>query len=126
MLYEWINGMYLYKKERYLCHRNILNMHIFNKVIAKYSLMQCNLCNGWKYKSCSIFSIDLGCQCTNCLFGMQYFHLGEYMSILTHSPLKTIITLWLALSNKLLTWEILKKRGFQGPCICILCLSHEE
>ena len=43
----------------------------------------------------------------------------------THSPLKTIINLWLALSNKLLTQEILRKRGFQGLLICIPCKTNE-
>ena len=42
------------------------------------------------------------------------------------SPLKTIITMWLALSNKLLTWEMLKKRGFEGPGICTLCKLSDE
>ena len=30
------------------------------------------------------------------------------------------------MNNKLLTWENLRKRGFQGPSICILCKSSEE
>ena len=41
------------------------------------------------------------------------------------SPLKTVITKWLALSNKLLTWEI-QKRGFEGPGLCPLCRSSDE
>ena len=32
----------------------------------------------------------------------------------TNAPLKTVITLWLALNNKLLTWEVLRRRGFEG------------
>ena len=36
-------------------------------------------------------------------------------------PLKTFLTLWLALSNKLLTWEILIKRGFQVPGVRMSC-----
>ena len=31
------------------------------------------------------------------------------------APLKAILTLWLAMNNKLLTWEALLKRGFMGP-----------
>ena len=41
-------------------------------------------------------------------------------------PLKTIITKWIALSNKLLTWEMLQKRGFEGPRIFPLCKSNDE
>ena len=33
----------------------------------------------------------------------------------TNAPLKIVITLWLALNNKLLTWEVLLRRGFEGP-----------
>ena len=42
------------------------------------------------------------------------------------NPQKTILTMWLALSNKLLTWEMLKKRGFEGPSICSLCKMNED
>ena len=34
--------------------------------------------------------------------------------------------MWLELSNKLLTWEMLKKRGFEGPSIYSLCKMNEE
>ncbi|XP_057871389.2 uncharacterized protein LOC131077832 [Cryptomeria japonica] len=34
--------------------------------------------------------------------------------------------LWLVAQRKCLTWENLRKRGFQGPSICVLCLSSEE
>ena len=34
--------------------------------------------------------------------------------------------MWLELSNKLLTWEMLKKRGFEGPVFCCLCKMKEE
>ena len=43
-----------------------------------------------------------------------------------NNPLKTIINFWLAMNNKLLTWENLRKRVFQGPSICILCKSSNE
>ena len=43
-----------------------------------------------------------------------------------NSPLKTILTFWLAMNNKLLTWENLRKRGLQGPGICILCKKDDE
>jgi hypothetical protein len=29
--------------------------------------------------------------------------------------------IWLLLEQKILTWEILKKRGFNGPSKCALC-----
>jgi hypothetical protein len=35
-------------------------------------------------------------------------------------PLKAKIFLWLALSNKVLTWDNFKKRAWQGPGWCIL------
>ena len=41
-------------------------------------------------------------------------------------PLKTIITFCLEMNNKLLTWKKLRKRGFQGPSICILSKSSDE
>ena len=41
-------------------------------------------------------------------------------------PLKIVLTLWLAMSNKLLTWKVLLKRGFHGPKICLLCKSENE
>ena len=41
-------------------------------------------------------------------------------------PLKTIITMWLAFSNKLLTWEMLQKRGFERLGLCTLCRSSDE
>ena len=44
----------------------------------------------------------------------------------SNSPLKTILTFWLEMNNKLLNWENLRKRGFQGPSMCILCKSREE
>ena len=37
----------------------------------------------------------------------------------SEGPLKAKIILWLALSNKLLTWENLKKRGWHGPSWCV-------
>ncbi|XP_059077196.1 uncharacterized protein LOC131876295 [Cryptomeria japonica] len=34
--------------------------------------------------------------------------------------------LWLLAQRKCLTWENLRKRGFQGPSICLLCSCNEE
>jgi ribonuclease HI len=34
--------------------------------------------------------------------------------------------LWLIVHNKALTWDNLRKRGFIGPSICVLCLQQEE
>jgi hypothetical protein len=42
------------------------------------------------------------------------------------SPLHCKLTLWLALKNKLLTWDNGLKRGWNGPNHCILCKSMEE
>ena len=41
-------------------------------------------------------------------------------------PLKMLITLWLVLNNKLLTWEVLLKRGLQGPGIFLLWKAYTE
>lgn len=42
------------------------------------------------------------------------------------APKKTQVFMWLALKNKVLTWEALQKRGRQGPHICMLCRSAGE
>lgn len=34
--------------------------------------------------------------------------------------------MWLALSNGVLTWELLQKRQVQGPSYCIFCKNCEE
>ena len=41
-------------------------------------------------------------------------------------PLKAMLTLWLDLNNKLLTWEALLKQGFKGPRLCLLCRAEGE
>ena len=41
-------------------------------------------------------------------------------------PLKTKTFLWLALSNKILTWDNGQKRNWHGPPRCILCKNNEE
>ena len=35
-------------------------------------------------------------------------------------PLKAKVTLWLTLNNKILTWDNLQKRGWNGPNRCAL------
>ena len=42
------------------------------------------------------------------------------------APLKAILILWLAMNNKLLTWEALLKCGFMAPGICLLCRVERE
>ena len=44
----------------------------------------------------------------------------------SNSLLKTILTFWLDINNKLLTWENLRKRGLQGLGLCILCKKYDE
>jgi hypothetical protein len=34
--------------------------------------------------------------------------------------------MWLAIRNRVPTWDILKKRNKQGPSICIMCISEDE
>lgn len=41
-------------------------------------------------------------------------------------PLRIKIFMWLAARNKVLTAEILQKRGWNGPSICVLCNSNTE
>lgn len=41
-------------------------------------------------------------------------------------PLRYKISLWLALNNKLLTWDNGVKRGWCGPNRCTLCFGDEE
>jgi hypothetical protein len=41
-------------------------------------------------------------------------------------PIKIKIVFWLMLENKVLTWENLRRRGWEGPSICSLCLREEE
>jgi hypothetical protein len=44
----------------------------------------------------------------------------------TKAPPRCKITLWLALNNKLLTWDNGLKRGWSGPGRCPLCKSDSE
>ena len=44
----------------------------------------------------------------------------------SNSPLKTKLTFWLEANNKFLTWENLRKKGFQGPGLCPQCKSENE
>ena len=41
-------------------------------------------------------------------------------------PRKICCFIWLALSNKVLTWDNLQKRGWTKPGICFLCYANEE
>lgn len=41
-------------------------------------------------------------------------------------PLKVKLFIWLVLEQKILTWEILVKRGIVGPSKCVLCGNNEE
>lgn len=41
-------------------------------------------------------------------------------------PLKMIIFSWLLFENKILTWEILQKRSWQGPSRCSMCHNDGE
>lgn len=41
-------------------------------------------------------------------------------------PNKAKTFMWLALHNKVLTWEAKKKRNVHGPGICALCFGTEE
>jgi ribonuclease HI len=41
-------------------------------------------------------------------------------------PLKIKIFIWLSAKEKTLTWDLLQKRGWEGPGICKLCNHSEE
>ena len=41
-------------------------------------------------------------------------------------PLKTVIFSWLLLAERILTWNMLQRKGFEGPGICSLCHDAEE
>ena len=41
-------------------------------------------------------------------------------------PLKIKCFIWLAVGNRILTWENLMKRGWLGPGMCALCRNGEE
>ena len=41
-------------------------------------------------------------------------------------PLKTVLFSWLMLAERILTWNMLQKKGFAGPGICPLCHDAEE
>ena len=41
-------------------------------------------------------------------------------------PKKISCFVWLALSNKLLTWDNLQRRGWIGPSVCALCLADQD
>jgi hypothetical protein len=42
------------------------------------------------------------------------------------SPPKSILFMLLVLNNKVLTWEMLRKRKWEGPNVCLLCKNSEE
>jgi hypothetical protein len=41
-------------------------------------------------------------------------------------PLKLKLFSWLVGNNKLLTWEVLQRRGWVGPSLCLLCKAAPE
>lgn len=43
-----------------------------------------------------------------------------------HCPLKSILFSWLLFSNKNLSWEVLQKKGWQGPSVCQFCSAAAE
>jgi hypothetical protein len=42
------------------------------------------------------------------------------------APLRCKLLMWLALTNKMLTWDNLEKRNWHGPNYCILCKQNSE
>jgi len=56
-----------------------------------------------------------------------YFPLNFYEKLWKYpGPIKSKIVLWLALNNKLLTWDNGLKRGWNGPNRCALCKEDAE
>jgi len=42
------------------------------------------------------------------------------------APRKTKILMWLALMDRISTWDYLQNKNKQGPCICYLCINVDE
>jgi len=43
-----------------------------------------------------------------------------------NTPLKIKGFLWLVVNRAILTWDNLKKKGWQGPSVCHFCMATEE
>jgi hypothetical protein len=43
-----------------------------------------------------------------------------------HLPLKVKLFFWLAFHNRILTWDMLQKKGLAGPSYCCLCCQKAE
>ena len=41
-------------------------------------------------------------------------------------PLKTVIFSWLLLAERIHTWKMLQRKGFEGPSICSFCHNEED
>ena len=41
-------------------------------------------------------------------------------------PMKTVLFTWLLLAERILTWNVLQRKGFEGPGICLLCHDAGE
>lgn len=54
------------------------------------------------------------------------YHIWIQKSWKLEFPLKLKCFGWMALHDKILTWENLSRRGFIGPSICFLCMQHSE
>jgi hypothetical protein len=58
----------------------------------------------------------------------QYLVIGGWRKSLWswEVPMKLKLFTWLMIENKILTWEILQRRGFVGPGWCMLCKKNLE
>lgn len=64
----------------------------------------------------------------NLISNRQYSSDSSFPCIFWKSgcPSKIVLFAWLSFHNKNLSWENLKKRGWQGPGICPICRSVKE
>jgi hypothetical protein len=58
----------------------------------------------------------------------QVFMIGGWRKLLWSwdCPLKLKLFTWLVKENKILSWENLQRRGFEGPSYCPLCKKDSE
>jgi hypothetical protein len=65
----------------------------------------------------------------NALLNQRYFVLdSSWFSLIWRweIPLKIKLFFWLAGKEKTLTWDLLRRRGWEGPGICLLCSRETE
>ncbi len=96
---------------------------LLNNVVSSISLATSADAIYWRWNS-------KGCFSTRCEYNFLVFDVVDDSRI-PHLwnlkiPRRTKIFLWLAARNRVLTADLLVKRGWPGPTICLLCSRDEE